>query len=149
MNLQSTPTCTDHGSLFPFFLQSAFMRLTMFSLILYLSFIITIVSACQYNYHCDDNDPTTDDVCLKPARFCLNIPTTTTRMTVRTNLSSIIAETNAVPIPLSSKKDVIRAARTILEELNPHRFIHLNIYKVDPVAELRKFEKEIKKSITN
>ena len=70
-------------------------------------------------------------------------------MTVRTNLSSIIAETNAVPISLSSKKDVIRAARIILEELNPHRFIHLNIHKVDPVAELRKFEREIKESITN
>ena len=68
---------------------------------------------------------------------------------IRTSLSTIIDETNAVPFSLSSKIDVIRAAKIVLEKINPHRFIHLNIFKVDPVAELRKFEKEIKKSTTN
>ena len=121
----------------------------MFSYVIYLALVITIARACQYNYHCNDNDPTTDDVCFKPAQFCLNIPKTTNRMIVPTSLSSIIAETNAVPISFSSKIDVIRTARTILKDINPHRFIHINIYKVDPLKALEKFEKDIKKSITN
>ena len=49
----------------------------------------------------------------------------------------------------SQKLAVIQAAILVLDKVNPHRFIHLNVYKVDPVAKLRKFEREISRSTTN
>ena len=111
--------------------------------------VISIANGCQYNYHCDDNDPISDDVFLKSTRFCFNIPTTANRRIVPTNLSLIIDETDAVPFSFSSKVALPRVAKIVVKEINPHRFIHCNTHKVDPVAELRKLEKGITNSTSN
>lgn len=94
---------------------------------------------CKHSRQCDDKDPSTIDICFRPHRTCLSISTRQIEeQKKRLTFDEFINQANAVPLSTSQKLAVISAARLILAEFNPHRFLYLNFYRVDPVRKLDK-----------
>lgn len=63
--------------------------------------------------------------------------------TEETTLQGVISEVNSQSLNKSERLAVLNNAALILEQYNPHRFIHLNYLNVDPAKMLRDLESEL------
>lgn len=61
----------------------------------------------------------------------------------QSSLEKIIQTINAQSLDVSDRLSILNNTAQVLEEYNPHRFIHLNYLRVDPAAMLRELTSEI------
>lgn len=66
----------------------------------------------------------------------------------QSSLTKIIQNINAEFLGISDRLNILNNTARVLEEFNPHRFIHLNYLGVDPAAMLRNMTSEVK-SLSN
>lgn len=59
---------------------------------------------------------------------------------IRTNLSRLVNDTNAIDFPPAEKIKTIAAAKTVYEDINPHKFLHENLLGIDFPAALDAIE---------
>lgn len=64
-------------------------------------------------------------------------------------MDALISETNAFPLFLTEKYTIVNMVTKVLTDFNPHRFLHLNLYNIDPVQLLADFNKTIKEEQTD
>lgn len=67
----------------------------------------------------------------------------------QTTLQQIIKSVNSDKLTKFDKLNILESAARIFEGLNPHHFIHLNLLRIDPPAELRKLKSQVLNGITN
>ncbi|CDF32787.1 unnamed protein product [Chondrus crispus] len=102
---------------------------------------------CQHSKHCTTDDPKLLGLCAPRHRVCFTIPHPARHITddddhddedapLFVSLSELIEEANADKLSVAAKRDVIDAVKTIYMDVNPHRFLHENLLKIDFPAAL-------------
>lgn len=110
----------------------------------------TVVHACSRSHHCDDNNSSTIDFCIRPHKLCLSVSGhQLDNNTGIRSLDTLINETNAFPLSPNEKYTIVNIVVKVLAQFNSYRSLHLNLYNVVPVQPLLKLNKSISDEQTN
>lgn len=121
--------------------------------ILFVIFLVLLLPSsfaqCSRHAHCDTTIHTGfcfSENCIRlsrrqsPANNVLN-PASEQTQTFPLSYNSFVALVNSQSLSRNDREIILNVSANVLENLNPHRYVHLNLFKSDPAARLRNLAK--------
>ncbi len=111
---------------------------------------------CRKSADCDDKQDCTVDYCDPVTLKCLNIAAINSNSsrkckpnTRETTKERILSNAERFPLPLSARLSIISVAKTIFQDIHPHRKLHMNFKLVDPIGQLEQIRRDHLRTLLN